>query len=396
MPHQSTRIYIAAILMGITSTLLGYGVFLLTGKGSLWGITGGESKLGGHFYSLLGLPIDQTTYYQQFKLVNPFNDPAQTIVFAILVGGAIPFFLTGRFLLRHIPNKWMALQAVIGGFLLGYGSRLALGCNIGNFLSAWTAAGLNAITFTAALLVGVFAGLKITERFLIYKAQPRKWSYLPPQRLQRAVGIVLAISTLVAIPILPPIVALFWVAGVLFGVFGGFSGICFGTCYRDLVSRAYASGVMVRAVGLVLLTFATGIWLLQLLGVPFNFNNVIPPVSQIQIALGGLIFGVGISLAGSCIFSTEWRAGGGSIYSIIVFASTILLGMPVLALHYDWWLANVPTVLPSFSLYSINPTLSYLLPLTFSMGLIAYGLLVDTTARQAIAQKLPPIIRLKH
>ena len=154
--------------------------------------------------------------------------------------------------------------------------------------------------------------------------------------------------------------------------------------------------LMVRAVGLVLLTFATGIWLLQLLGVPFNFNNVIPPVSQIQIALGGLIFGVGISLAGSCIFSTEWRAGGGSIYSIIVFASTILLGMPVLALHYDWWLANVPTVLPSFSLYSINPTLSYLLPLTFSAGLIAYGLLVDTTARQAISQKLPTIIRLKH
>ena len=153
--------------------------------------------------------------------------------------------------------------------------------------------------------------------------------------------------------------------------------------------------VMVRAVGLVLLTFATGIWLLQLLGVR-STSTTAPPVSQIQIALGGLIFGVGISLAGSCIFSTEWRAGGGSIYSIIVFASTILLGMPVLALHYDWRLANVPTVLPSFSLYSINPTLSYLLQLTFSMGLIAYGLLVDTTARQAISQKLPTIIRLQH
>jgi uncharacterized membrane protein YedE/YeeE len=132
---MSKKVYISSILIGVVSTLLGYGVYALTGKGSLWGITGGESKLGGHLYRLLGLPVEQTAYYQQFKLVNPFNDPAQAIVIAILAGGAITSLLSGRFLVRHIPNKWLALQAVLGGFLLGYGSRLALGCNIGNFLS---------------------------------------------------------------------------------------------------------------------------------------------------------------------------------------------------------------------------------------------------------------------
>jgi uncharacterized membrane protein YedE/YeeE len=176
---------------------------------------------------------------------------------------------------------------------------------------------------------------------------------------------------------------------------GGVSGICFGTCYRDLISRTYASGLMVRAVGLVLLTFATGVMLLQQLGIPFSFNNVIPPISQLQIALGGIIFGLGISLAGSCIFSTEWRAGGGSIYSMIVLASTIFLGMPALALHYEWWLASIPKVLPSFSLYAINPLLAYLLPLTFASALIAYGFLVDASARQTIT-KLPLILRAKQ
>jgi hypothetical protein len=80
---------------------------------------------------------------------------------------------------------------------------------------------------------------------------------------------------------------------------------------------------------------------------------------------------------------------------MIVLASTIFLGMPALALHYEWWLASIPKVLPSFSLYAINPSLAYLLPLTFASALIAYGFLVDASARQTIT-KLPLILRAKQ
>jgi hypothetical protein len=52
-------------------------------------------------------------------------------------------------------------------------------------------------------------------------------------------------------------------------------------------------------------------------------------------------------------------------------------------------------VLPSFSLYAINPSLAYLLPLTFASALIAYGFLVDASARQTIT-KLPLILRAKQ
>jgi len=393
------KITLAAFLIGLTSILLGFGVFLLTGKASLWGITSGESKIGGHLYSLLGLPVHLTAYYQQFKLVPVFTDPSQTIVVAILVGGSLPALLTGRFLIRHFPNKWMFVQAIAGGFFLGYGSRLALGCNIGNFFSAWTAAGINAVTFTASLLLGVFSGLKLTEKFFFTRAGPLKTSYLPPLKIQRVVGLLLLIASAAILLFLQPLPALFWVAGIAFGVLGTVSGICFGTCYRDIVARNLASGVMVRAIGIALLTFATGVYILQLFGIPFNFGGVIPQISQIQIALGGFIFGVGISLAGSCIFSSEWRAASGSIYSSIVLLSTIFLGMPALAVHYEWWLKTIPPILPSFSLYNIYPESAYLMPLTFSMFLIIYGFYVDSEARKHIQQilstKIPTFIKLK-
>uniref|UniRef100_A0A7J3WBZ9 YeeE/YedE family protein n=1 Tax=Caldiarchaeum subterraneum TaxID=311458 RepID=A0A7J3WBZ9_CALS0 len=380
----SRRIYASAFLIGLVSVGIAVGVYAVTGRGSLWGITGGESKIGGHLYKLLGLPVESLTYYQQFKLVPVFSDAAQTIVLAILLGGALPALLSGQFLLRHLPNRWMLLQAVAGGFLLGYGSRLALGCNIGNFLSAWTAAGINAITFTAALLVGVFGGLKITERIFMFRARAHKFSYLPPTWLQRVVGAVLALLGVALIPFLPPLVAVFWAAGIALGVLGTFSGICFGSCYRDLVKQEIASWVNVKAIGIILLTFSTGIYVIQLLGIPVSFGGVVPNISQIQIALGGLIFGVGIALAGSCIYSTEWRAGSGSIYSMTVLLSTIFLGMPTLALHYDFWRAIIPPILPSFSLYTVNPTLAYLLPLGFSLGLITLGISRDTGLRQTL------------
>lgn len=380
----SKRVYISAVLIGLTSVALGYGVYLTTGRGSLWGITGGESKIGGHLYNLLGLPASSLTYYQQFTLMPVFQDPTQTIVVAILVGGAIPALLSGRFLIRHLPNKWMLVQAILGGFLLGYGARLALGCNIGHFLSGWTAAGINAMTFTASLIVGVFLGLKLTEKFFMFRARPNKFSYLPPANVQRALGVSLLGLAIVFTYFLTPLVALFWAAGIVFGILGTFSGICFGTCYRDLVNRQLASGVMVKAVGILLLTFSTGIFILQRLGIPFNFAGVVPAISQLQIALGGVIFGIGISLAGSCIFSTEWRAGSGSIYSVIVLLSTIFLGMPALALHYDFWLSLFPPLFPSFSLYSLNPTAAYVMPLLFSIALILYGTAIDTGIRKTL------------
>ncbi len=301
---------------------------------------------------------------------------------AIIIGGASAALLSRSFAIKHIPGKWMLLQAVAGGFLLGYGSRLALGCNIGNFFSAWSAGGIHAATFTATLLLGVFIGFKTTEKLLLGRARPHSFSYAPKLTTQLILGIILVSISLIITPFFSPTSIVWWLAGLAFGALGWLSGLCFATCYRDIVAPRYASGIMIRAIGLAILTYATGIFILQLVGIPFRFG--VPQIGQLQIALGGLIFGAGIGIAGSCIFSSEWRAGGGSIYSVIVLLSTILLGMPALALNYGWWLAILPQEPKPFTLYSNGPLIGYLAPLTFSLIMIGYGIYIDTSTRKTI------------
>ncbi len=374
------------MLIGLVSVALGYSVYEVAGKGSIWGITTGESKLGGLFWKSLGFSVDQLRYYQQFKLLSPVEDYTQAIVFAILVGGFAAALLTRSFAIKHIPDRWMLLQAVVGGALLGYGARLALGCNIGNFLSAWAAGGLHAAIFTAALLPGTYLGLKLTEKVFMARAAPKKVSLTVPPATQRWVGVVVALAALAVTPLLKPVVAVWWVAGIAFGVLGWVSSICFASCYRDMVAPRYASGVMVKAVGLAVLTYSTGIYLLQLVGIPFALTP--PQIGVLQFFLGGLIFGLGIGIAGSCIFSSEWRAGGGSVYSMIVLLSTILIGMPALSLNYEWWLTVLPQDPKPFTLYSFGPHIGYVAPLTFSLMMIAYGVYADASSRAALASWL--------
>lgn len=380
---MSKSVYISSVLIGAVSVVLGYSVFAVSGRGPIWGITTGESKLGGLFWRSLGLPVDQLPYYQQFKLLNPIEDYTQAIVFSILIGGFSAALLTRSFAIKHIPDRWMLVQAIIGGSLLGYGARLALGCNIGNFLSGWAIGGLHAAIFTAALLPGTYLGLKTTEKVFLTKAAPKKVTIDVPLNAQRWLGIAAVAAALAVTPLLKPMVAVWWVAGIVFGVLGWVSSICFASCYRDMISPRYASGVMVKAVGLAVLTYSTGVFLLQLSGTPFNLTP--PQIGVLQILLGGLVFGIGIGIAGSCIFSSEWRAGGGSVYSMVVLLSTVLIGMPALSLNYDWWLSVLPQEPKPFTLYNYGPYVGYLAPLTFSLATILYGIYADSSSRDALS-----------
>lgn len=274
------------------------------------------------------------------------------IVIGILLGGMLTALALGEFAIRHIPNGWMLLQALVGGLLLGYGSRLALGCNIGNFFSAWASAGLNAISFTVGMLPGLYLGTKAVERAFLPRARPLvRRTFVPPRNARPLLLALVALLTALLVLHAAPRASLWFIFGVIFGAIGYASRICWATGLRTLVAPAWGNDRAVVAIGLA--TLVAGIWLLiYVAGVSVSLT-LARGLGQVQVLVGGFIFGVGMRIAGSCIFSSEWRAGGGSVYSIVVLASTVLLGMPIFAYHYEWWRSMLPQPLADVSLYNL-------------------------------------------
>jgi hypothetical protein len=98
-------LYLHALTLGLLSALLLYSTYYLVGRGTYWGITTGESKLGGHLWILLVDPgIRDTLYYKQFKLVNPLTDHTQVIVIAILLGGRDWSSISWRVWFKTLPK----------------------------------------------------------------------------------------------------------------------------------------------------------------------------------------------------------------------------------------------------------------------------------------------------
>ncbi|MEM0497787.1 MAG: YeeE/YedE thiosulfate transporter family protein [Acidilobaceae archaeon] len=370
-PHY--RLYVLAFILGLTSVLMSYSQYLLAGRGSLWGITTGESKLGGWFWYLLIDPrISETLYYNQFKLIHPLADPTQMIVIGIFIGGLVASLTLGEFAIKHIPNRWMLIQAIIGGFLLGYGARLALGCNIGNYLSAWASAGVNALSFTLGMLPGVWLGTIILERVFLERARPYKFSIRPSRRNQYLLALIVLVLLAILYLNAQGITTKIWlVFGLIFGFVGYASRLCWATGLREITNPLHGTGGrMLIAVAITIIVYSIGVWPLIIIDPNGVSLSLAKGAGQIQIFIGGVLFGIGMGLAGSCIFSSEWRAGSGSIYALTVLLSTILLGMPILAYHYETWIRIIPQVYPNLSFYHILGPLGVVAPLSYTVILL--------------------------
>ncbi len=364
-------LYVYAIVLGLASGLMTYVLYFFGGRGSFWGITTGESKIGGLAWSYFIDPgIANTYYHQVFKLVNPLSDPTQMIVIGILLGGLLASLALGEFTIRHFPNSWMAVQALIGGFLLGYGARMALGCNIGNYLSAWSSAGVNAVAFTAGIIPGVWVGTLIVERFFLLKARPLRFTVIIPVWAQRFLLILALILVALLFYYGMGVAVKIWlVFGVVFGFIGYLSKICWATGFREITNPLYGGGRMLLATALAILLYTLSTWPLVASGAPVSLA-LAGGVGVLQVFLGGILFGAGMGVAGACIFSSEWRAASGSVYSMIVLFSTIFIGMPVLAYHYEFYVKTILQPLAGLSFYHLIGPLGVLVPLAYVLALI--------------------------
>lgn len=137
-----------------------------------WGVTSAFADWGAWLYRLAGGNVDQWAYFSSEKaqktLSSGFlNDGGSIRNLGIILGALAATLFASEFKLKKIKSKKQVVAAVLGGLLMGYGARLANGCNIGALFTAIASLSLSGWIFGLFLLVGAFIGSKLLAEFFM-------------------------------------------------------------------------------------------------------------------------------------------------------------------------------------------------------------------------------------
>jgi hypothetical protein len=96
-----------------------------------------------------------------------FEDSVSIMDLGIVLGALTAAGLAGRFAPSFRVPLRSLLAAVLGGLLMGYGARLAFGCNIGAFFSGVASFSLHGWLWIVCALAGTWLGVKLRPLFAL-------------------------------------------------------------------------------------------------------------------------------------------------------------------------------------------------------------------------------------
>jgi len=142
----------------------------LVTAGHPWSITWGFTLWGAKAVQALGWQASSSGFWQggfqsEALAGGLLEDTTSLMDMAIMLGALCAASLAGRFAPKW-DFPWRSLvAAVLGGLLLGYGARIAYGCNIGAFISGVASGSLHGWLWIAAALPGTWLGIHLRRRF---------------------------------------------------------------------------------------------------------------------------------------------------------------------------------------------------------------------------------------
>ncbi|HKW71341.1 MAG TPA: YeeE/YedE family protein [Candidatus Dormibacteraeota bacterium] len=221
---------------------------------------------------------------------------------------------------------------------------------------------------------------------------------LPWQRVAGAV-VVLA-SVVIALAMSPgdPRLPYLWVFGLAAGFTLQRSRFCFASAFRDLY--LFGSGRIMKGILVGVAVATLGFAVVMRNAVPFPGFGALPPEAHIlpvgvTTILGGLLFGVGMVLAGGCISGSLFRSAEGYVGSWVAIAGAVI-GLGAMSQTWNWWWSVALAAEPKLWLPALfNLGYGGAVILTLAAAIAAYVLIVWWEARsgvptvKAIADLLP-------
>ncbi len=253
------------------------------------------------------------------EALSPLLRSGSVVNLGLLFGALAAAFLGGEFGVRVGPPREL-VKGLVGGVLLGVGAALARGCNIGGFFSATSAFAASGLAMAVGLGVGAFLG----ARYLVWEVARGTPTVAPVaggsatsttnRSAQPYVGVAVVLGLLLWAAVYGRLGygdrAVLLLFGALLGVVCQRSRVCFVQAFREPFltgdtrhTRAMLLGLLVSAVGFALIKTT----------VFEKAEEFVRPTFWVGSLSGGLVFGVGMVIAGGCGAGTLWRAGEGHV-----------------------------------------------------------------------------------
>lgn len=311
--------------------------------GTLWAVTGEFTRWGAEVLRPFGVDAHGWAYYRIIGLNGPpWSRTDGLLVFAMLAGSLAASLGGSHFKFRMPAQRRRWIQAFAGGTISGFGTRLAMGCNLAAFFTGLPQFSLHAWLFIIGTVAGTYAGVKLTAG---------SWFRGKPRVEHRARNV--AIDPLaVQRPSRQPLVAAFVLAAILLGALGElFTGhalfaaiVLFGAAFGVLIQRSqlcftsslrdlwlFGKGLEAKAIliGMAIQSVIVAVFIAK--GTPAIIHWASPGA-----LLGGLLFGMGIIVAGGCETGWMYRIMEGQAQFIAVAIGNII-GATILAYGWDHW-----------------------------------------------------------
>jgi uncharacterized membrane protein YedE/YeeE len=152
----------------IALVLLNFATLALSGRP--WGVTSAFALWGAKAASAIGIDTASWTYWSTkanaAAVAAPVSHDVTSVMdIGIVLGAMLAAALAGRYApVWRLPLRSF-VAAVVGGLLLGYGARLAYGCNIGAYFSGIVSGSLHGWLWLVAAFAGNVFGTRLRPLF---------------------------------------------------------------------------------------------------------------------------------------------------------------------------------------------------------------------------------------
>jgi uncharacterized membrane protein YedE/YeeE len=306
-------VWVGGIVLGTLNVIL----FAIK---SPWGASGGINNWGENLLSTVGLIHPEH--------LSPVNTNLYGMLCVLIVLGSFVGALFSKEFALRVPPVGELIKGIIGGAIMAVGATVGIGCTIGSFFSGVPALSGGAIIFT----IGLFIGVIIALRYLIWEmdrfpswSTGKSYNFLAAKpnkgKWQVVLGwIMVAFIIGLAYIYTGSNITMSWfiIIGGLMGMISQRSRFCIVKAFRD----PFMSGESHGAVGVMagLLVGLVGFTAIKLFGIGAGETAIraremtwVFPHFWGKAAIGGLIFGIGMTIAGGCAVGTLWRVGEGQI-----------------------------------------------------------------------------------